>query len=480
MSSFDFDVVVIGAGPGGYVAAIRCAQLGLKTACIDRWIDNDNKPSLGGTCLNVGCIPSKALLDSSERFERIREHSAEHGIQTGPVEINVEKMQQRKRRIVNELTGGIGALFKTNKVTSVNGHGSLIAPGKVRINAPDSPGPGPGQVISAQHVILASGSEPTVLPGIEPNGKTIFDSSGALDFDTAPSTLGIIGAGVIGLELGSVWRRLGSKVVILEALDSFLPSADPMIAREAQKQFTRQGLDIRLGCQVTQVECTSEDCTINYRHGTDDRSIAVERLIVAVGRRPSSDGLLDPACGLQINERGFIEVDQNCATAIDGVWAVGDLVRGPMLAHKASEEGVAVAERIASGVGHVDFVTIPWVIYTDPEIAWVGATETQLKTDAIKYRAGVFPFAATGRAKAIGMTAGFVKILAHADTDRILGVHMIGPHVSELICEAGFAMAMEASAEDLARTVHAHPTLAEATHEAALAAAGRAIHKINR
>ena len=478
MSSFDFDVVVIGAGPGGYVAAIRCAQLGLKTACIDRWIDNDNKPSLGGTCLNVGCIPSKALLDSSERFERIREHSAEHGIQTGPVEINVEKMQQRKRRIVNELTGGIGALFKTNKVTSVNGHGSLIAPGKVRINAPDSPGP--GQVISAQHVILASGSEPTVLPGIEPNGKTIFDSSGALDFDTAPSTLGIIGAGVIGLELGSVWRRLGSKVVILEALDSFLPSADPMIAREAQKQFTRQGLDIRLGCQVTQVECTSEDCTINYRHGTDDRSIAVERLIVAVGRRPSSDGLLDPACGLQINERGFIEVDQNCATAIDGVWAVGDLVRGPMLAHKASEEGVAVAERIASGVGHVDFVTIPWVIYTDPEIAWVGATETQLKTDAIKYRAGVFPFAATGRAKAIGMTAGFVKILAHADTDRILGVHMIGPHVSELICEAGFAMAMEASAEDLARTVHAHPTLAEATHEAALAAAGRAIHKINR
>ncbi len=481
MSSFDFDVVVIGAGPGGYVAAIRCAQLGLKTACIDRWIDNDNKPSLGGTCLTVGCIPSKALLDSSDRFERIREHSAEPGIQTGPVEINVEKMQQRKRRIVNELTGGIGTLFKTNKVTSVNGHGSLIAPGKVRISAPDSQGPDhQGQVISAQHVILASGSEPTVLPGIEPNGKTIFDSSGALDFDIVPSTLGIIGAGVIGLELGSVWRRLGSKVVILEALDSFLPSADPMIAREAQKQFTQQGLDIRLGCQVTQVECTSEGCTINYRHGTDDRSIPVERLIVAVGRRPSSDGLLDPACGLQINERGFIEVDQNCATAIDGVWAVGDLVRGPMLAHKASEEGVAVAERIASGAGHVDFVTIPWVIYTDPEIAWVGATETQLKTDAIKYRAGVFPFAATGRAKAIGMTAGFVKILAHADTDRILGVHMIGPQVSELICEAGFAMAMEASAEDLARTVHAHPTLAEATHEAALAAAGRAIHKINR
>ena len=482
MSSSDFDVVVIGAGPGGYVAAIRCAQLGLKTACIDRWIDNDNKPSLGGTCLNVGCIPSKALLDSSERFEQIREHSAEHGIQAGPVEINIEQMQQRKRRIVSELTGGIGALFKANKVTSVNGHGCLMAPGKVRVRASDSHGPDQGQdqVINAQHVILASGSEPTVLPGIEPNGKTIFDSSGALDFDTVPATLGIIGAGVIGLELGSVWRRLGSKVVILEALDKFLPSADPMIAREAQKQFTRQGLDIRLGCQVTQVECTSQDCIINYRQGADDRSVPVERLIVAVGRRPSSDGLLDSACGLQIDERGFVEVDQNCATAIDGVWAVGDLVRGPMLAHKASEEGVAVAERIALGAGHVDFSTIPWVIYTDPEIAWVGATETQLKTDAIEYRAGVFPFAASGRAKAVGMTGGFVKILAHADTDRILGVHMIGPQVSELICEAGFAMAMEASAEDLARTVHAHPTLAEATHEAALATAGRAIHKINR
>lgn len=478
MSSSDFDVVVIGAGPGGYVAAIRCAQLGLKTACIDRWIDNDNKPSLGGTCLNVGCIPSKALLDSSERFEQIRKHSTEHGINTGPVEINIEQMQQRKRRIVSELTDGIGALFKANKVTSVNGHGCLIAPGQVRVRASDSHGE--DKVISAQHVILASGSAPTVLPGIEPNGKTIFDSSGALDFDTVPSTLGIIGAGVIGLELGSVWRRLGSKVVILEALDKFLPGADPMIAREAQKQFSRQGLDIRLGCQVTQVDCTSQGCTINYRHGADDQSVPVERLIVAVGRRPASDGLLDPACGLQINERGFVEVDQNCATAIDGVWAVGDLVRGPMLAHKASEEGVAVAERIASGVGHVDFSTVPWVIYTDPEIAWVGATETQLKTDAIGYRAGVFPFAATGRAKAVGMTGGFVKILAHADTDRILGVHMIGPQVSELICEAGFAMAMEASAEDLARTVHAHPTLAEATHEAALAAAGRAIHKINR
>ncbi len=478
MSSSDFDVVVIGAGPGGYVAAIRCAQLGLKTACIDRWIDNDNKPSLGGTCLNVGCIPSKALLDSSERFEQIRKHSTEHGINTGPVEINIEEMQQRKRRIVSELTDGIGALFKANKVTSINGHGCLLAPGQVRVRASD--GHGEDQVISAQHVILASGSAPTVLPGIEPNGKTIFDSSGALDFDTVPSTLGVIGAGVIGLELGSVWRRLGSKVVILEALDKFLPGADPMIAREAQKQFSRQGLDIRLGCQVTQVDSSSEDCIINYRHGADDLSVPVERLIVAVGRRPASDDLLDPACGLQVNERGFVEVDPNCATAINGVWAVGDLVRGPMLAHKASEEGVAVAERIASGAGHVDFSTIPWVIYTDPEIAWVGATEPQLKTNTIEYRAGVFPFAATGRAKAVGMTGGFVKILSHAETDRILGVHMIGPQVSELICEAVFAMAMEASTEDLARTVHAHPTLAEATHEAALAVAGRAIHKINR
>ena len=476
MNETTFDVIVIGAGPGGYVAAIRCAQLGLKTACVDRWTAQDDAPSLGGTCLNVGCIPSKALLESSERFEAIRHQADSHGIETGSVVINVEKMQARKRQIVSELTGGIAALFKANKIAFIAGHGQLMKAGHVRVTLHD----GTGQDLAARHVILASGSVPVSLPGMEIDNKRIFDSSGALEFSEVPKTLGIIGAGVIGLELGSVWRRLGASVTILEAQDTLLPSADPMIAREAKKQFGQQGLDIRLSCKVSRVETTDKGCHIHYEMPDGAESIEVERLIVAVGRRPSSDGLLDDGCGVQVDDKGFVPVDASGATAVAGVWAIGDLVRGPMLAHKASEEGVAVAEQIASGSGHIDHDYIPWVIYTHPEIAWVGASESELKSSQTPFNSGIFPFAASGRAKAVGDTIGFVKILSHGQTDRILGVHMIGPQTSELINEATFAMAMEASAEDLARTVHAHPTLSEAVHEAALGTARRAIHKANR
>ena len=472
----DFDVVVIGAGPGGYVAAIRCAQLGLKTACIDRWVGKNGKPVVGGTCLNVGCIPSKALLDSSERYEDMRLHAADHGIHTGDVSIDVEKMLSRKDKIVSELTGGISALFKSNKIVFYAGHGCLVEAGVVRVSSEDQD----DQTLTARHVVLASGSQPVQLPGMAVDNKTIFDSSGALDFATVPKKLGIIGAGVIGLELGSVWRRLGAEVVILEAAKSLLSPADAMIAREAKKQFSRQGLDIRLGCKVTQVDNTENGCTVHYADGENNESIGVERLIVAVGRRPCTDGLLDPNSGVALDDNGAIPVNADCATAVPGVWAIGDVVRGPMLAHKASEEGIAVAERIAVGSSHMDPSTIPWVIYTHPEIAWVGATEDELKSQEIPYTAGLFPFAASGRAKAVGATDGFIKILADRDSDRILGAHMIGSQVSELINEAVLAMSMEASAEDLARTVHAHPTLAEAVHEAALAAHGRAIHKVNR
>ena len=472
----DFDVVVIGAGPGGYVAAIRCAQLGLKTACIDRWVGKNGKPAVGGTCLNVGCIPSKALLDSSERYQDMRLHAVDHGIHTGDVSINVEKMLARKDKIVSELTDGISALFKSNKIAFHAGHGCLVEAGVVRVSSEGQD----DQTLTARHVILASGSQPVQLPGMAVDNKTIFDSSGALDFPTVPKKLGIIGAGVIGLELGSVWRRLGAEVVILEAAESLLGSADIIIAREAKKQFSRQGLDIRLGCQVTQIDNTETGCAVHYLDGESNESIGVDRLIVAVGRRPCTDGLLDPNCGVALDDNGAIPVNAHCATAVPGVWAIGDAVRGPMLAHKASEEGIAVAERIAIGSSHIDHSTIPWVIYTHPEIAWVGATEDELKSREIPYSAGLFPFAASGRAKAVGATDGFIKILASHDSDRILGAHMIGSQVSELINEAVLAMSMEASAEDLARTVHAHPTLAEAVHEAALATHGRAIHKVNR
>ena len=475
-----FDVIVIGAGPGGYVAAIRCAQLGLNTACIDRQTqqrgDQKGRPSLGGTCLNVGCIPSKALLDSSEQYHNLIHQFPAHGISVDNAAMDVAKMQARKEQIVSGLTGGIAQLFKANKVTSVHGHGRVMQDNTVDV-LDDS-----GQVIqtlSAREIILAPGSVPIELPDMPFDHEVIVDSTGALNFDQVPKRLGIIGAGVIGLELGSVWNRLGSEVVVLEALDDFLMIADQHIARVAKRQFAQQGLDIRLGAMVKKADLGAGGLRMSYTQKGKRNTIEVDRIVVAVGRRPATDGLLSPDCGVAADDRGFIEVDDQCKTGAPHIWAVGDAVRGPMLAHKSSEEGVAVAERIAGGTGHVDFNCVPWVIYTSPEIAWVGQTEQALQQQGIEIKTGSFPFAATGRARAMEQPIGLVKMIADAQTDRLLGVHMIGAHVSELIGECVLAMAYQASSEDIARTIHAHPTLSEATHEAALAVDKRAIHKVN-
>ncbi len=475
--SDSFDVVIIGAGPGGYVAAIRCAQLGLNTACIDRWVNHENLPALGGTCLNVGCIPSKALLDSSEQYHKLHHQFAAHGITVDNASIDVPTMIQRKEKIVKTLTDGIGMLFKANKVTSIHGHGRLLA-GK-RVEVLDVESDHVTQTLQAKHVIIASGSQPMPLPNVAFDKEYIVDSSGALEFQEVPKRLGVIGAGVIGLELGSVWRRLGAEVTLLEALDTFLAAADKNVSREAQKQFKQQGLDIRLGAMVQSAEVKNGAVSVTYTDKKDEQTIEFDRLIVAIGRRPYTENLLAPDAGVTIDARGFIEVDDHCRTGVEGVYAIGDAVRGPMLAHKSSEEGVAVAETIVTGTGHIDFNTVPWVIYTAPEIAWVGQTEQELKESGQSLRIGMFPFAATGRARAMEEPIGFVKIIAAEKTDRILGVHMIGPHVSELISEAVLAMEYKASSEDLARTIHAHPTLAEAVHEAALAVDKRAIHKAN-
>lgn len=470
-----FDVIVVGAGPGGYVAAIRCTQLGLNTACIDSQVNQKGKPTLGGTCLNVGCIPSKALLDSSHEVYKLNHHFAAHGISVENVSVDVATMQTRKQNIVNDLTGGISQLFKANKVTAIHGHGRVMHENTINILD------GEGQVtqtVSAREIILAPGSIPIELPNIPFDGEFIVDSAGALEFDRVPMRLGIIGAGVIGLELGSVWSRLGSEVVIVEALDDFLPIADHQVAREAKRQFARQGLDIRLGAMVNNIESGAGGLQMNYTQNDEQQSIEVDRVIVAVGRNPATNGLLSPDSGVSIDDRGFIEVDDLCKTSVPHVWAVGDAVRGPMLAHKSSEEGIAVAERIAGGGGHVDFNCVPWVIYTSPEVAWVGKTEKELREQGVEIVTGSFPFAATGRARAMEEPVGFVKMIADKHTDRLLGVHMIGPHVSELINECVLAMEYQASSEDLARSIHAHPTLSEAIHEAALAVDKRAIHKI--
>ena len=470
-----FDVIIIGGGPGGYVAAIRCAQLGLNVACIDQQSDAEGKASLGGTCLNVGCIPSKALLDSSEQFHRLQHQFAAHGIQADNASIDVATMQSRKDGIVGSLTSGIKQLFKANKVTSIHGKGRLMADKNVAVLDLQS-----GQVLQtlvANHIILAPGSVPVELPSIPYNQDTIVDSTGALAFSEVPARLGVIGAGVIGLELGSVWRRLGAEVVLLEAMEDFLASADHHIAREAARQYRKQGLDIKLGAMVEKVEQTDSGLTMHFNQKGKSHSIEVDKVVVAVGRKPATQGLLSADCGVSVDQRGFIEVDERCETSEQNIWAIGDAVRGPMLAHKSSEEGVAVAERIAGGMGHIDFNTVPWVIYTSPEIAWVGKTENQLKEEGIAFKTGSFPFAATGRAKAMEEPVGMVKVIAHGETDRILGVHIIGPHVSELIAECVVAMSFHASAEDMARIIHAHPTLSEAVHEAALCVDKRAIHK---
>jgi len=470
----DFDVVVIGGGPGGYVAAIRAAQLGLKAACVEGWTTPSGQLALGGTCLNVGCIPSKALLESSEHFEQAQHGLGEHGVQVGSVKLDLATLLKRKDGIVGTLTGGIQGLFRKNKVEWLRGFGRLEqgADGwQVVVDGADAK-----KTVSATHVVLATGSRPRPIAAAPVDGKFIVDNAGALAFDAVPKTLGVIGAGVIGLELGSVWRRLGSEVTLLEAMPDFLALSDPAIAAEAHKQFTAQGLDIRLGATVTATEVTKSGVQVTYKDGAGEHCTTFDKLIVAVGRVPYTEGSGAREAGVEINERGFIVTDAQGRTNLPNVWAIGDCTPGPMLAHKASEEGVMVAECIAGQHGHCDHSVIPWVIYTHPEIAWVGQTETQLKNAGVAYRSGSFPFAANGRARSLGNPSGFVKMLACAKTDRLLGVHIIGPQASELISEAVVAMAFGAASEDLARIVHAHPTLSESMHEAALAVDGRTLH----
>jgi len=470
-----YDVVIIGAGPGGYVTAIRCAQLGFSTACVESWINDDDKPALGGTCLNVGCIPSKALLDSSHHFHHIKNEASEHGITVSGATINVNKMVSRKASIVKVLTQGISGLFKKNKIDWLKGHARIISNKEIEIS-PLHETHDEIAIVEANNIIIATGSVPTKIPPAAVDDKLVVDSTGALKFNEIPRRLGVIGAGVIGLELGSVWNRLGSDVIVLEALPDFLSLVDRQVAKEAEKVLRKQGMDIRLGSKVTGTGSNNREVSINYEDAEGKQQITVDKLIVAVGRSPNTDGLGAEECGLEVDIRGFIVVDDHCQTNLENVYAIGDVVRGPMLAHKASEEGVAVAERLAGKSGHMNYDTIPWVIYTWPEIAWVGKTEEQLKENGIEYRTGSFPFMATGRAKAMGEATGLVKILGDAKTDRILGIHIFGPSASELIAEAVLAMEFDGSTEDLARTIHAHPTLSEAMHEAALGVDGRTIH----
>ena len=466
MSQEPFDLVVLGAGPGGYVAAIRAAQLGMKVACVEK------DKTLGGTCLNVGCIPSKALLESSERFLAAREHSAEHGIKISGVELDLPTMLRRKDAIVAQFTGGITHLFKKNKVTHVRGLGRLGGPGRVEIDSSDGP-----LRLTTKNILIATGSVPSTLPGITLDGDRIGTSTEALAYTEVPKHLIIIGAGVIGLELGSVWARLGSKVSVLEYMPSLLPTMDTDISKLATRLFTKQGLAMSFGVKVTGATRQGDSVTVEYL-GTDGKpaNIVGDRVLVAVGRRPNTAGLGAEAAGVRLDKRGCIVVDHHYFTGVDGIYAIGDVIPGPMLAHKAEEEGIAAVEGMAGQPGHVNYDAIPNVIYTHPEIATVGKTEAELTQAGIPFRKGRFPFAANGRARALGDTEGFVKILAHAETDRILGVHIIGPRASDLIAEAAVAVEFSASAEDLARSVHAHPTLSEVMKEAALDAGGRVIH----
>ncbi len=472
MSTQQFDVIVIGAGPGGYIAAIRAAQLGFKVACIDEWKNAKGGPAPGGTCTNVGCIPSKALLQSSEHFEHAGHAFAEHGIGLKDLSIDVKKMLARKDKVVAQNNDGILYLFKKNKVTFFHGRGSFVkaADGGYEIAVGT-------ETLFGKQVIVATGSSARALPGAPFDEEHILSNDGALRIKAVPRTLGLIGSGVIGLEMGSVWRRLGAQVTVLEALPTFLGAVDEQIAKEAHKAFVKQGLKIELGVQVGEIKVGKKGVTVDYTNAKGEaQKIEVDKLIVSIGRVPNTAGLNADAVGLQLDERGAIVVDDDCRTNLPGVWAVGDVVRGPMLAHKAEEEGVAVAERIAGQHGHVNFNTVPWVIYTSPEIAWVGQTEQQLKAAGHAYKAGSFPFLANGRARALGDTTGMVKILADATTDEILGVHIVGPMASELISEAVVAMEFRASAEDIARICHAHPSLSEATKEAALAVDKRTLN----
>ena len=473
--STSFDVIVIGAGPGGYIAAIRAAQLGFNVACIDEWKNAAGGPAPGGTCTNVGCIPSKALLQSSENFEQAGKHFGEHGISLKDLKMDVATMIGRKDAVVKQNNDGILYLFKKNKVTFFHGRGSFaraVDGGYEIAVAGDKPA-----TLVGKQIIVATGSSARALPGAPFDEQSILSNDGALAIGAVPRRLGLIGSGVIGLEMGSVWRRLGAEVTVLEALPTFLGAVDEQIAKEARKAFDKQGLKIELGVKVGEVKAGKKGVSIAYTNAKGEaQELAVDKLIVSIGRVPNTTGLNAEAVGLKLGERGEIVVDAECRTNLPGVWAVGDVVRGPMLAHKAEEEGVAVAERMAGQHGHVDFNLVPWVIYTSPEIAWVGRTEQQLKADGVKYKAGTFPFLANGRARALGDTTGMVKFLADAATDEILGVHIVGPQASELIAEACVAMAFRASSEDIARICHAHPSLSESTKEAALAVDKRTLN----
>ncbi|WP_298633774.1 dihydrolipoyl dehydrogenase [uncultured Umboniibacter sp.] len=475
--STKYDVIVIGAGPAGYVAAIRAAQLGLKTACIDKMVDADGKQTLGGTCLNVGCIPSKALLDSSWKYHEAKDSLDVHGISTSDVQIDIEAMIGRKRQIVKNLTGGVAALFKANGVDALAGKGKLLANKQVEFTGND----GAVETFEAANVIISTGSVPINIPSAPVDNDVIVDSTGALEFTEVPKRLGVIGAGVIGLELGSVWARLGADVVCLEAQEDFLFMMDKQIAKEAKKTFTQQGLDIRLGARVTGSKVNGSEVEVTYQNAKgEEETVTFDKLIVCVGRRPFTEGLFAADSGVELDERGFVFVDEQCATAVPGVYACGDVVRGPMLAHKGSEEGVMVAERIAGQKAQVNYDIIPNVIYTHPEIASVGLTEEQVKANGVDYNVGLFPFAASGRAMAANEAKGTVKMIADAKTDRIVGFHIIGPSAADLVQQIAIAMEFGATAEDIGMIVFSHPTLSETVKESALAVNGHAIHVANR
>jgi dihydrolipoamide dehydrogenase len=471
--SQSFDVVVIGAGPGGYIAAIRAAQLGMRVACVEKWRNPAGELALGGTCLNVGCIPSKALLASSEEFEKVGEHLGNHGISVSEVKLDLAKMLGRKDAIVSKMTKGIEFLFRKNKITWLKGHGRFVSheDHSVRIEVS---GEGETQLVDAKQVIIATGSKARHLPGIPVDNRLVCDNEGALAFGDVPKRLGVIGAGVIGLELGSVWRRLGSEVTVLEALPTFLAATDQAVQKEAARHFAKQGLDIRLGVKLGEANVGKKGVKLAYTDAKGEaQTLECDRLIVSVGRVPNTDGLALDAIGLAPDERGFIPVDEQCRTSVPSVWAIGDVVRGPMLAHKAEDEGVMVAELIAGQKPHIDYNTIPWVIYTSPEIAWVGKTEQQLKEEGREIKTGQFPFAANGRALGIDAPEGFVKVIADAATDEVLGVHIVSVAASDLIAEAAMAMEFKASAEDIGRICHPHPSMSEVMREAALAASDK-------
>jgi dihydrolipoamide dehydrogenase len=471
-----YDVIVIGAGPAGYPAAIRAGQNKLKVACVDEWKNTDGTYAFGGTCLNAGCIPSKALLESSELYHRTRHEFAQHGIKVGDVKLDLAQMQKRRATIVKTMTGGIASLLKAAGVVGMQGHGRLLPGNNVLVTAPD----GSEKTLQSKHVVLATGSTPIRLSAVPHDGKYIVDSWNALEFDAVPKRLGVIGAGVIGLELGSVWARLGSEVTVLEALPDLLPMVDQTIAKEAQRHLKKQGLDIKLGAKVLKGTVMGAAVDVVYTDAQGEHTLQVDKLIVAVGRRPFTQDLLAEGTGVELDQRGFIQVDEHCRTGAPNIWAIGDVVRGPMLAHKGKEEGIMVADLIAGSYGEVNYKVIPSVIYTAPEIAWVGLTEEQVKASGRPYKVGSFPFAASGRARAMEAAQGMARVIAAKDDDEILGVHVIGPLAGELIAEAVLAMEYSASTEDIQRTIHAHPTLSEAIHEAALAADKRAIDAINR